>query len=1369
MIVFLAAIFSLAYACDALEVYGYGKVEENTLAATCADGCISNEELKILRVTDIDNVDTTKFAEIARIREVMGETLISAAASDNRFNATYMMVASASTFKLGKDTCTQYQDGYHTEGMGAPVGDMDHLNNDFSTTCFQETGSEQTLLYVPRVTVAQTSTDCAGVSTKDTMCLVQPSRVEDLSSRFTAMDGNAYGLGTPANGVDDTAAGICLRTDTSVENDCGGADQCISTSDAQFGSPCLPYSLSGNEWILNEPRGVVPPTVNNLGSRINSNGEPFVVHDCGSSENLISHIDNSGVLKCLYPTVPHNNAADNAIRYFKNGASEPTSTVQQHVMWHEPIYVKSGDAVNGYEVTVLRFTRLGHAALLFGRFDDTVTPANNDISWALPVTTASLAYQYNDNGPGYYHQGCHHWNANAWAGGKDAAGVCTYNFGMLLRSSYLAQRVMGPQTDTANNPQVLDAARSGESVSLYHLRVTFDPVTFEDAIVEANAVNSRTDVLVGDILCYHDSSVSYMAQEVRIMSDTPGVVRVLSVAFENMQTGTTVVMISENAACQALGNVLRDGISAVTDDACISGTVKVGGSHTNHVAPVLVALDKSSGCRTDRFDGTAKACYGDGQNPGTGAWELFTDDIHEGNVIRVTVKGVFYSVNGGGLGDVATDIDSVTYVSDGNTMTPNWSSGAPPPPPTLLGQAFAFEAVAESQAGLTNPGSYITDQDSYDPATVAQSFDTAVCDLASTDITIATISGGVSVVSHGVSTVYGMTAQGALSVTDPIQSLYNMACTKTDGLTTCGAMQSDQLVATNEYQISMLNYIKDTGTENVFTPSAATPVRPMGGGTGAALFSTFFGPQNQPQTALSAQEDHLTVPIAAWLEYECDDATDSSTSTTTIHLFGGVDPVTKAWNVNSADFLDYAMGIPGASASSGSKGDMGQRLDVLRDVINLKYEDTTFNFNFHEVAAANVKVGKQNLEGGDDVAISTSRIADGLAGLACNPDSKTNAEFHTAMQRFTAPPDEAGDSAGGRCDTMDTSAGPSPSPPEGGARRRMQTSTGNWHAAACENSVAHDQRGMVMVDPSYILNHGHNCDTGPAMTLIFNDQYSTLFDNTGTTANTYGASAFGPEGPCDADNTKCATRDLTAGRGQGRVFNPYTIVSAAPTLGTASDAAWAQWKATLALGDLSDPSSMSYVGLLLNTAYMDQCARANVASPPATKWTFKTQFLHTTARYGELARRRLEDLNVSFSTVSSEAVVNTTPTRRLEETGRDIAGAPIGENFTTSIATAESFGVSCADYSADSFGDGLRTACACTPTSETFMCKILASNSTEPPPPPPTPIASTSSDSWAWVVGIVILLLLVYVLRELQEEKQEVRAMHETMRKYHSA
>jgi hypothetical protein len=490
----------------------------------------------------------------------------------------------------------------------------------------------------------------------------------------------------------------------------------------------------------------------------------------------------------------------------------------------------------------------------------------------------------------------------------------------------------------------------------------------------------------------------------------------------------------------------------------------------------------------------------------------------------------------------------------------------------------------------------------------------------------------------------------------------------------------------------------------------------------------------------------------------------------------------------------------------------------LRDVINLKYEDTTFNFNFHEVAAADVKVGKLDLEGGDDVAISTSRIADGLAGSTCNPDSKTNAEFHTAMQRFTAPPDEAGDSAGGRCDTMDTAAGASPPPPDcdgrlptahcsdfngdsincplyyqtsndwkcafdrgncfggggqcpsgGGMRRRMQTSTGNWHAAGCESSVAHDQRGMVMVDPSYILQHGHNCDTGPAMTLIFNDQYSTLFGNTDTTANTYDASAFGPEGPCDADVTKCATQDLTAGRGQGRVFNPYTIVSAAPTLGTASDAAWAQWKTTLALGDLSDPSSMSYVGLLLNTAYMDQCARANVASPPATKWTFKTQFLHTTARYGELARRRLEDLNVSFSTVSSDAVVDTAPARRLAEIDRDIAGAPIGENFTTSIATAESVGVSCADYPADSFGDGLRTACACTPTSETFLCKILASNSTEPPPPPPSPRASPSSDSWAWVVGIAILLLLVYVLRELQEEKQEVRAMHEIMRKYHSA
>ena len=74
MIAFLAAIFSLACACDALEVYGYGKVEENTLAATCADGCISNEELKILRVSDINNVDTTKFAEIARIRVLWART-----------------------------------------------------------------------------------------------------------------------------------------------------------------------------------------------------------------------------------------------------------------------------------------------------------------------------------------------------------------------------------------------------------------------------------------------------------------------------------------------------------------------------------------------------------------------------------------------------------------------------------------------------------------------------------------------------------------------------------------------------------------------------------------------------------------------------------------------------------------------------------------------------------------------------------------------------------------------------------------------------------------------------------------------------------------------------------------------------------------------------------------------------------------------------------------------------------------------------------------------------------------------------------------------------------------------------------------------
>ena len=428
----------------------------------------------------------------------MGPDLISAAASDNRFNATYMMVASASTFKLGSDTCTQ--DGYHTEGMGAPVGDMDMYTNDFSGSCFQETGSEQTLLYVPRVTVAQTSTDCTGVSTKETMCLVQPSRVEDLSSRFTAMDGNAYVSGVPANGIDSGAAGRCSRTNA-ADFDCGGADQCIITSDAQFGSPCLPYALSGNEWTLNEPRGVVPPTLNNFGSRSNSNGEPFVVHDCGTSENLISHIDGNGVLQCLYPTVPNANAADNAIKYNTYGAATPTSTVQQHVIWHEPIYVKSGD-----EVTVLRFTRLGHAALLFGRFDDTVTPANNDISWALPATTASLAYQYSENSNGYYHQGCYHWNNNAWAGGTDAAGVCTYNFGMLLRSSYLAQRVMGPQTDPANNPQVLDTARSGESVSLYHLRVTFDPVTIaEGPDVEANAVNSRTDVLVGDILCYHDT------------------------------------------------------------------------------------------------------------------------------------------------------------------------------------------------------------------------------------------------------------------------------------------------------------------------------------------------------------------------------------------------------------------------------------------------------------------------------------------------------------------------------------------------------------------------------------------------------------------------------------------------------------------------------------------------------------------------------------------------------------------------------------------------------------------------------------------------------------------------------------------------
>jgi hypothetical protein len=277
-----------------------------------------------------------------------------------------------------------------------------------------------------------------------------------------------------------------------------------------------------------------------------------------------------------------------------------------------------------------------------------------------------------------------------------------------------------------------------------------------------------------------------------------------------------------------------------------------------------------------------------------------------------------------------------------------------------------------------------------------------------------------------------------------------------------------------------------------------------------------------------------------------------------------------------------------------------------------------------------------------------------------------------------------------------------------------------------------------------VLDHNHNCKTGPAVTLVTNDAMTVEHGaTTDDVPNAYGAGHFGGSGPGDG------TLDLSAGKGKGDVFDIYEILSSARTGDTTS--VWDDWKGTLNLNGQSAPTSMSYIGLLLNAAYADQCSTSSQLG--VTKWTMKTQFMHTTNRFGTTARRALEVTNVS---THEHEFIHVPAKRRMQEDTPDNVTA-------ASTAVVSGRTGTCQDgYAQVSETSPFSAACVCKDSlvASSACHAMLNAEDVSPPPPPP----EDDEDESSWFLWLLLGVTVAITLAIVVEVRSGQRSMHKELK-----
>lgn len=1323
--------------------HNYGGVIENALAAACTDGCITDQKASILtlsellaeqEVLDDGSADTNGF-DSTTINFIKNNVLYKPLFDDDMFLgddgnldpmfSSYLTLVTSTTYTVASadsSTCAvDMATSYTVSGFETAMYTDDDI-------CYENQGPVEKVTYVPRHDAAMTDAEFS--SGAYVAGRTEPAYLGSQKSPFNRF--SVTGSFTQIDGVSVSAQattnGACAD---STAWDCGSVDSCSGTSEKQYRAHCKPFRLVSDDWTLTSVRGFPYQGRYHSNSGVPSVNSPFVLHDC-TGENIIGgRHPTENKAQCLYPA-PGATAAENVIKIKVNGGVEEAID-QQDVLWGFPVMNPPQIPPGVTTITVFRATAIADWKLLFGKLQ----PPYADIAWDVPSTSKSLGYY--SHGNALIHAGCSE-NVN---GSPSETGQCTYNIGLLIRDHFAAQSVKASSVDPEQHTEVMDQAEQFTQVQPYVLTFAKDPATLELTTATAVASGTVQDVYPGMLRCDYINSKDYLQQELTFHSSIPGVFQVMQVSYENHGAGVPsdkkyVVLQRDENACNAVGSFVYSG----TTDACTKGTVLISGSEgQTHQAIVRLAVSAVSGCSDDKYttSNAAMSC----ETLISNFQDYIQNNPPAAGDIRFVVTGMFYALQDGSS---ITDVQEVEYDPVTDVITANDSNGDAIRTFTLQDTTSSFvEKVADNSVN--------TIFSTYDPEEVIQAFDADVCTTeCATCNTEKTFSGSTPCVSLGVSTAYTLDGNYMLS-----NDLFYKPCVQaSSGETTCAAMQADQHVEDDEYHMSLLNFIRQTGA-TVFEPDASHKIFPAGAGAGVVLMSTFFGPQSQPDGAIEAQTSHLTVPLFTELAWSC-----SAGGSGSIPIFGGVDD-TGSWHVNSDEFWEDVLSLS-----------QGQR-QVIADWVQAKYQDGE-DFSAMTVAdPTTVKLGHTSgtyngLQGPSNgqVAVSATRYADNLFDHC--PSGSSSEEQAVARKRFTALPEFQGTATDSRCDTNDSGGG------GGGVRRLGEgANIGTWTVSGCATDrAADDVRGHVSYNPmiaSTYLDHGNNCNTGPAITLVVNDQEGVQFASSETGAsNTYGYGDFSGSGPCDfessAQGTCAGTADTTESKGYGQVFDPVEILKSSPKFpGTTS--AWDQWKAELTFGSSTEPSVMSYVGLMINTAYLDQCPSG---SDGTTTWTTRTKFLHVPASFVQLSRRLqsgdVEDLLDSTTISTSEATLTTTVEQQDQQ---DTVGVFNDTNATLIGSISSASAAQCID---SVLGGSDKTVfdhtCVCesyTNAEKDSVCSVFTGATLAPPPPPPPPPPPTekSNSATVWIVSIAILIVVVAVLRMLTEERKDVRAIKEKL------